>query len=362
VAYPHLDSWFTAISKTTNLDEWADELVSVLKSLGAWSRAKESFGTPPDDHLGYIYFGDAGNFDDIRIGWNGSAFILQKGVGGTEGNRDSWATMFTVTTSFGNIATGSGGITLGGTLDCNSKTITNATSVNGVSPTAHASRHQPGGADPLTVGGAPPDITTAGAGGSATSLSRSDHTHRGVKSFSENGSAALYGDVTVSASGQLTATQTGQDVAFTWVHPTINRSFTKCTTTGQAIATAAETAVQWDGTPTVLIDIPGADGAKDYKVSVFLNVLQPAVDTIVRIRRGTSTTPASNTELFQATWGATNIAYFENFTIPCFRVENPAAGQKIMVTIDNDDTDSMAIYGTGDAATKFCYVYIEEEH
>lgn len=62
---------------------------------------------------------------------------------------------------------------------------------------------------------APGEIASAGSAGTATaSVANADHTHKGVHSFSRNGSAALYGDVTVSGSANILATQALQDVSF----------------------------------------------------------------------------------------------------------------------------------------------------
>jgi hypothetical protein len=61
-------------------------------------------------------------------------------------------------------------------LNMNSNNITTAGTVNGVTVEAHASRHLPGGADPLTTA-APITISTSNSIGIANSFSRSDHLH-----------------------------------------------------------------------------------------------------------------------------------------------------------------------------------------
>lgn len=68
------------------------------------------------------------------------------------------------------------GDTMTGTLNMNTNTVINATTYNGVTIEAHASRHLPGGADPLATA-APVNIGTANAIGIAASFSRSDHVH-----------------------------------------------------------------------------------------------------------------------------------------------------------------------------------------
>jgi len=76
---------------------------------------------------------------------------------------------------------------------------------------AHASQHQPGGADAL------PTASTASVGsvnseGTSTSLSRADHVHQGLHSLSASGQPQLVGDVTLSAGTNVTLTQSGNDI------------------------------------------------------------------------------------------------------------------------------------------------------
>ena len=63
-----------------------------------------------------------------------------------------------------------------GSLNLGTNSITNVNLVDGVDVSAHASRHQPGGADPLLVA-APVTISTANSEGLLTTLARSDHVH-----------------------------------------------------------------------------------------------------------------------------------------------------------------------------------------
>lgn len=56
------------------------------------------------------------------------------------------------------------------------------------------------------------DVGSTGSAGVATDSARSDHVHRGVSSVSKNGSAQLYGNVTLSSGTGITLTQTGQDI------------------------------------------------------------------------------------------------------------------------------------------------------
>lgn len=66
-----------------------------------------------------------------------------------------------------------------GDLDMGSNDITDVGTVDGVDVSAHASRHNPGGADAVTTAAPTTALsaTTTNATGSASSLARSDHTH-----------------------------------------------------------------------------------------------------------------------------------------------------------------------------------------
>lgn len=65
-----------------------------------------------------------------------------------------------------------------------------------------------------TVGSvAPSDVNTSGSVGTSALAARADHQHRGVTSVAKNGSAALFGAVTLSQGTGITLTQTGNDIA-----------------------------------------------------------------------------------------------------------------------------------------------------
>lgn len=60
----------------------------------------------------------------------------------------------------------------------------------------------------------PADVTDTPTAGTSTEASRCDHAHEGVHSVSKSGDTALFGDVTVTGSGGITVTQTGQNIDF----------------------------------------------------------------------------------------------------------------------------------------------------
>jgi len=70
----------------------------------------------------------------------------------------------------------SGTRSMAGALDMGGNNIVNATLVDGVNVPAHASRHNPGGADALTIG-VPVTISTSNSQGVAGSYALSDHIH-----------------------------------------------------------------------------------------------------------------------------------------------------------------------------------------
>ena len=65
---------------------------------------------------------------------------------------------------------------------------------------------------PALTSSAPQDVGSAAAVGIATTSAKADHVHRGVASLAKSGSSALYGAVTISASGGVTLTQALQDI------------------------------------------------------------------------------------------------------------------------------------------------------
>lgn len=58
----------------------------------------------------------------------------------------------------------------------------------------------------------PADVGATGATGSSVLAARSDHVHKGVRSFGPSGGTALFGDVTISAGTNITLTPTGNNI------------------------------------------------------------------------------------------------------------------------------------------------------
>lgn len=89
-----------------------------------------------------------------------------------------------------------------GDLNMGTNDITNAGTYNGVTVQAHASRHQPGGADPIPTDVAVTITDFTNAEGVSSFLTRSDHTHaHGVR-----GGGNLHAVATTIANGFMSAT------------------------------------------------------------------------------------------------------------------------------------------------------------
>jgi hypothetical protein len=88
---------------------------------------------------------------------------------------------------------------MGGTLDMGTNAITNVGLVDGVTVSAHASRHLPNGADPLTTAAPLSNVTISSTNtiGTANSLSRSDHTHELTLSIDDISPLTTKGDIMV---------------------------------------------------------------------------------------------------------------------------------------------------------------------
>ncbi len=76
---------------------------------------------------------------------------------------------------------------------------------------AHASAHQPGGADALPTASAV-SIGSANGAGTSTSLARADHAHEGLHSIAVSGQGPVVGDALLAAGSNVTLSQDGQTI------------------------------------------------------------------------------------------------------------------------------------------------------
>ena len=99
-----------------------------------------------------------------------------------------------------------GGRAMSGNLDMGGNDIISLDTINGVVVEAHASRHQPGGADAIPTATAI-SIASANAEGISTSLARADHAHKIDDGFISSTMLAGSIDATKIASGVVSNTE-----------------------------------------------------------------------------------------------------------------------------------------------------------
>ena len=135
----------------------------------------------------------------------------------------------------------SGARSMTGNLDLGGFSLTSVNLVDGVDVSAHASRHLPNGADPITTGpGISVSATSTNSTGTANSLSRADHGH------------ALVLDADLNALAALTTTGlAARTAADTWTTRTLTG------TAGQIVVTNGSGAA---GNPTLTLDTVGTAG------------------------------------------------------------------------------------------------------
>lgn len=90
---------------------------------------------------------------------------------------------------------------MSGSLNMGTNTITNAGTINAVSITAHASRHLPNGADPLTTATAIEITDATNDVGVQNSMARSDHIH----AHGNRGGGTLHAAATTGANGFMSS-------------------------------------------------------------------------------------------------------------------------------------------------------------
>jgi hypothetical protein len=173
-----------------------------------WRDAVESFGvnTPPGSPATgdrYVvgssptgaWTGQANNIAE----WDGSSWVFETPLDGwalvAKDTDQQWIYNGTAWVSFGSTINHSalqnltaddhlqylprsGVRAMTGNLDMGGQSITNVNLVDGVDVSAHGTRHNPGGVDPITTAVAVGlDATSTNAEGTAGSVARSDHTH-----------------------------------------------------------------------------------------------------------------------------------------------------------------------------------------
>lgn len=256
-------------------------LVRAIQGIATLFQAKIATGTEPDDDLKGLMFGEASFFNKVRIMWTGTTFVIQRNTG-TES--------VPVWSSEVNFDFASGAIDIyncdfvmhGNDVNVNGGNVTNAGTYNGVTITAHKSRHLPGGADELTVA-TPSDIGATNSEGVAANFVRGDHQHRGVRSFN-----TAFGDVTVAGSTGITVSGTSSTLIssnqriYAYADNTTPSDIT-CTGTSIAAVTGFSS-----------ISITGADSSADYllRFTAPLDTTGGTETTTFKMHLGTNGTTA----------------------------------------------------------------------
>jgi hypothetical protein len=166
--------------------------------------------------------------------------------------------------------------------------------VNGVDPAAHAPRHLPSGADPLTTATAISITDSTNGIGTANSLARSDHSH----AHGDRGGGSLHALVTTSVDGFMAATDK-----------------IKLDSLGQAVAssvitssTASTTSSTFqDGFPSqnITLTVPG-----DYLVLFDTNVSSSTASGVPEIGIALNGTVQANSQRFVQGNGGASVSGF----------------------------------------------------
>lgn len=214
-------------------------------------------------------------------------------------------------------------------LDMGTNNITNVGTVDGVDISAHASRHLPNGADPLTTG-TPSDIGSANAAGIANAFARQDHVHNmpNIGTAGTYGEADKYISITTDAKGRVTSvTPSLISIIASQVSnfaSAVASSVLSTVLTGISFATGSEVV----STDSILVaigklqsQITNIAGPSSDEISTTTSLTTTSTGTRALLT-GFTTTPTSGTYLFMfsgtvrhsAASGAVNIALNVNGT------------------------------------------------
>lgn len=192
------DYYLVSVAGSTNLDgitDWKASDWAVYHSSTGWQKIDNT------DQVSSVFgrqgavVAQTGDYDDVQVDYtraDGNKVSIQAisdDVGSAINDLDD------------NKLARSGSQAMTGNLNMGSNQITNAGNINGVSITAHASRHLPGGADALTTATAVELTDSTNAEGAAASFARSNHTH----AHGNRGGGTLHAAVTTSTNGFMTA-------------------------------------------------------------------------------------------------------------------------------------------------------------
>lgn len=333
------------------------QLARVLRAIyPAWAML-EITGTEPTEVARSIIFGDTSGGGDpavklfrLRAVKGTGRLHLQRndaGGGGTDAV-PVWIDLF-VFDSTGSIMAAAltvngtlallSGFTVGGNLNMAAQDIVNAddiacTTLNGWSPSAHATRHNPAtGADPLATG-TPVAPGASALAGSSGNLARADHVHPAVASIDvESSGSPLLAAINIDGQGSLIATKVGQSIILNVPDPGV--FYDKAFLANQAVTAVAPTAI----TGWANITLTGANGTQRFRVSIHIQCEETdgtptasrAEITVHMGAAGTTADPIQDTIRQNFVADEFFVIEIQNLTV------QPATGQKLTIAaaIDN---------------------------
>ncbi len=151
----------------------------------------------------------------------------------------------------------------------------------------------------------PNTVGSSNAVGTASDAARADHTHKGVSSIAKNGSAQLFGDVTLTGGSNITLTQAGNDISIaasgagtvTDVSVVSANGFagsvaTSTTTPAITISTSVSGILKGNGTA-----VSAATAGTDYQSPITQGNLSESTSAVLTITGGTNAVIGAGTSI-----------------------------------------------------------------
>lgn len=193
---------------------------------------------------------------------------------------------------------------MGGNLNMGTNAITNVGLVDGVDVSAHASRHLPNGADPITTAAPLSNVTisSTSAVGTANSLARSDHTHALTLSIDDITPTTTKGDIIVEnatvatrlpvgTNNQILTADSTQANGMRWVSPTaataltyLNVSATITTSTTAATYQVIDSMTTTPAAGTYIVTFSSSMGIDNKATSIDYAIFVAGVQELISHR------------------------------------------------------------------------------
>ena len=312
-------------------------------------------GTEPDDYIVGFYLSSGSNRKAYKIELTGTDLIIAKNTGSE--SVPIWVNKFTLNQSTDLITTAAD-VTVGDDL-----IVTDALTVGGnasivgtlnvptVTGWLHASAHQPGGADAIPTGTAV-DVASANAAGTASSLARSDHAHKGVASLDVAASGTpIVGAANLQQSGLASVAKAGQNVT---VGAQLSAPVEAKNIASQTEASVNEVLL----TSLSNLTLTGANSTKKFLViaKVTIDNLAGAANTVtVRLRVGPNGTTADTSIAESSLIHAIAAAAGDKLIHTLITVITPTSGDKISLSMQGTQAAGQQALGS---AVEFCTLYV----